>query len=122
MDDFSVSHERERGCEVVALAGELDIDTTYTARATLEPLVDEGEGPIVVDLSGVGFVDSTAIAMLVTMRRKLREAGRGFAIVGQTGPVGRLFALTGLEQELGLVATRDAAFDAVGAGSASGQA
>lgn len=59
---------------VVRLAGELDL---YTARSIRGPLLDaakEATGTLVVDLAEVEFMDSTALALLLEARARLRSS------------------------------------------------
>jgi anti-anti-sigma factor len=80
MRDDSVSPLREppvRGVEsvngslVVRLAGELDLYNADEVRQALARAIDESPRRIVVDMSAVEFVDSTALGVLIEARSKL---------------------------------------------------
>src|SRR5207302_9285393 len=55
-------------------AGELDVNTAPELREQLARLVNEGVRHIVVDLAQVSFVDSTALSVLVSALKRLRQA------------------------------------------------
>ena len=54
-----------RGDTVLTLRGELDISSADTFRGTVEEIVAEGPGRLVFDLSGLTFMDSSGIAVMV---------------------------------------------------------
>ena len=53
------------GAPLVRITGELDMDTVPKLAAGLEPIISGSPGRLVVDVSGVDFVDSSAIALWV---------------------------------------------------------
>jgi anti-sigma B factor antagonist len=78
-DDF-VTPLREppvRGVEqvddavVVRLGGELDLYNAEEVRSALRAAIDSGPARIVVDMSEVEFVDSTALGVLIEARSNL---------------------------------------------------
>ncbi len=54
------------------LRGELDLSTTPAVRAALSKAQTEGEA-IVVDTTGVTFIDSTGLATLVAARQRMGD-------------------------------------------------
>jgi len=58
---------------VVALAGELDLSTSAALQGALAPF-DRSSVPVVVDLTDVTFLDSSALRVLVQARLRLSEA------------------------------------------------
>lgn len=114
MDEFSASRATKRGCDIIAVSGELDLHTTRDLEARIDEILGGGgHRPLIVDLSQVGFLDSTAIALLLRTRSRLHEQGRQMMTVGQTSPAGRLFSLTAIDDVLGLLPSREAAFAAI---------
>lgn len=114
VDDFSVNRSSEGGCEVVAVSGELDAFTNDDLAMCLDEVLSADEtAHLIVDLTGVGFLDSTAIGLLIRTRQRVDAAGGRLAIVGITGPAGRLFAMTKVDTVLDLVPTREAAVAAL---------
>lgn len=67
------------GVTVVELAGELDVFVEGELRATLAGLTDAG-APVCLDLEAVPFMDSTALAVLLWARRRLRDRGATLAL------------------------------------------
>ena len=62
------------GSPVVALAGDLDIATAPSLRDELSGVVVQGDD-VVVDLTGLRFIDSTGLGVLVAARRDAIDRG-----------------------------------------------
>jgi anti-anti-sigma factor len=67
--------EQRNGGVVVRLGGELDLYNADDVRRALAGAIDGGAGRIVVDMSEVDFVDSTALGVLIEARSKLGYDG-----------------------------------------------
>ena len=97
---------------VVTVSGELDVHTTAQLRTALhELLVDAGEVHLVVDLTGLTFMDSTGLGALVRVHKQTRAFRGTLAVVCGDGPVRRVIALTGMLHVLRVFDTLDAALD-----------
>lgn len=113
--EFAVAAETlgpRRG--LVNVRGEVDIYTAPRLKEQLVKLIDGGATGVVVDLTGVTFIDSTALGVLIGGVRRLREADGRMALVVATRPVERVLTLTGLDRVFTIHATRDAAVAALG--------
>lgn len=97
------------GRSVVAVSGELDAHVAPDLQATLDPLLAVSQPAIIVDLSGVPFIDSTGLGVLVTTLKRVREAGGTLDVVASAPRVLKVFALTGLDVVIPLHATLDEA-------------
>ena len=60
---------------VVRLAGELDLYNADDVRAALAEATADGTKRVVVDLSEVEFIDSTALGVLIEARARLGRTG-----------------------------------------------
>ena len=67
--------EQRNGAVVVRLGGELDLYNAEEIRHALTDVIAGGAPRIVVDMSDVDFVDSTALGVLVEARSKLGPDG-----------------------------------------------
>lgn len=93
--------ERRR---VVALHGELDISTLAEATALVESAEATAPPVLVVDLSGLSFVDSSGVRLVLLADRRARDAGRALRVRLGRGPALRVFQALGLEKKLDVVA------------------
>lgn len=70
--------------------------------------IESGQNQIVLDLSGVDFVDSSGLGAIVSCLKRLGPRGN-LAIAGAKGAVSRLFTLTRMDKVFTLHDTVDAA-------------
>ncbi|MEJ8667549.1 STAS domain-containing protein [Streptomyces sp. MS1.AVA.1] len=68
----------------------------YGLRQALDATAPPGPG-VVADMSGVSFMDSTGINILITVHRDLAEAGGRLRLAAPTGPVLHTIRLVGID-------------------------
>ncbi|MET9226448.1 STAS domain-containing protein [Lentzea sp. NPDC003310] len=98
--ELNVGSEVQQGWRVLAVAGELDIDTVPVLSARLD--ADVTGAHAVLDLAELAFMDSTGLALVLDWHRRLAEAGGQLRIAAAQGPVRRLFELADVAQVLSL--------------------
>ena len=67
--------DRRNGATIVQLAGELDLYNADEVRAALTTAIAAGPDRVIVDMSQVEFIDSTALGVLIEARSKLGRGG-----------------------------------------------
>ena len=103
--------ERNGNVVVIRLAGELDL---YNAEAVRSVLLEEcalRPERVVVDLSRVEFIDSTALGVLIEARTKL-ENRRAFLLASPALETRRALEISGLDRHFGMHDTLDGALSA----------
>jgi anti-anti-sigma factor len=85
---------------VVAVGGELDMHTVVPLRVKLDDVLELGGRNVLVDLSGVSFLEFTTLALLVDTARELRSTGGQLVLVADDRRVIRAIQLTGLDRVL----------------------
>ena len=96
---------------VVVLEGEVDIYSAPQFKEVLLRSIDEGARHIVIDLSGVSFIDSTALGVLVSGAKRVRPQNGALDIVCRDENITRIFEITGLDRIFGIFATREKALE-----------
>src|SRR5689334_24360678 len=96
---FMVDVDQHGDQTVVRLGGELDV---AAAPALQESLAELAAGVVILDFSDVTFMDSTALAVFVSLRNRAHDHGGDLIFRGVQPPQMRLFEVTGLVQELNL--------------------
>ena len=87
--------EHSAGVTVARLEGEIDMETAPVIGARLERAVDQG--PMVLDMERVEFIDSAGVRMLVEMGRHAEAVRGSLHIVAPEGSVvRRMIELTGI--------------------------
>src|SRR5215213_1771859 len=94
---LSIGETRRGDAVVLALRGELDLRTAPNLRVQLAELVRRCDADVVLDLEGVGFIDSTGLAAMLNALRRLTRARRRLMLVCPDGPVRRILHLTRLD-------------------------
>jgi anti-sigma B factor antagonist len=88
------------------LSGEIDAHSASELARHLDPLPATA-GDVVVDLSGVGFVDSSGLRVLIEAHQRAHADSRRLVLSGTTRPVLRLLQITGLMEYLNVEARAD---------------
>ncbi|MGW7460660.1 STAS domain-containing protein [Streptomyces sp. NPDC054797] len=92
-----VSESTPEGITVIRVRGDLDDDSTPALTRALADVVASGSARTVVDLSGVGFADSSALHALLEALQAHTAAGTTLVLAGPLQPgVRRLFEVTNL--------------------------
>jgi len=103
--------ERNGGSVVVSLAGELDLYNAHEVREALLECCAEGPERLVVDLSDVKFIDSTALGVLTEARTRLANR-RGFLLAAPGLETRRALEISGLDRHFAVHESREAALAA----------
>ena len=82
---------------VVKVRGEIDVYTAPKLRERLIELVSEGSYYIVVDLEGVGFLDSTGLGVLVGALKRVKSHDGSLSLVCTQDKILKIFEITGLD-------------------------
>lgn len=85
------------GPVVVAFEGDVDLDTSPAARKVLLECLAR-KRPIVVDMSGVSYIDSSGVASLVEAFQGARKAGLAFALASVSEAAMRVLQLARLDK------------------------
>jgi anti-sigma B factor antagonist len=96
---FDISTAVQDGRQIVTPTGELDLTTVPLLDQRLIEVLPGGE--TVLDLSRVSFIDSTGIALLVSISATAREHGWPLELRDPSPHVDRLITLTGVAELLG---------------------
>jgi anti-sigma B factor antagonist len=92
---------------VVQVTGEIDVYTAPLLREELASLIDAEHRELVVDLTGVGFMDSTGLGVLVGALKKVRTLGGDLQLVISSEKVLKVFRITALTQVFTIHETLD---------------
>lgn len=86
---------------ILYLEGEMDLHTAPLFRERLEAVVARyGVSRVLVDLSGVAFIDSSGLGALLGRHRALRERGGGLRLAVPEGRLRSILELAGLTRAL----------------------
>lgn len=82
---------------IVSCIGELDLASAPEGRGALLAALDGRPGTLVVDLSGLTFLDSSGVRLLLEVHGTALAAGVALQMVPAPEPTHHVFRLCGLE-------------------------
>jgi anti-sigma B factor antagonist len=115
-----IQRELDKHASVLSVEGELDLASAPSLKWALTDILDAGHDQVILDLMLVSFIDSTALGVLVGVKKHL-SAGARLAIVCTHPDVLNIFELTGLDATFDIFANFDDALAFVrGSAAAAG--
>jgi anti-sigma B factor antagonist len=87
------------GTYVVSVTGEIDAFTSPALEQELEWVLGDGASSVVVDLAEVGFMDSTALRVLLRALPRFTKRGGKLVLVSDDRRVLRTLEITGLDMK-----------------------
>jgi anti-anti-sigma factor len=102
--------EKRDAAVVVRLGGELDLYNADEVRSALTAAIDGGAERIVIDMSDVDFVDSTALGVLIEARSKIGHDG--LLLAAPQLETRRTLEVSGLDRHLAVHDSVDGALSA----------
>jgi anti-sigma B factor antagonist len=106
---LAVEQTSRDGVDFLLVEGEIDVATAPRLIAALNDAVTQAVRSVVIDLTSVGFMDSTGLALLINAHRRLTRQRKGFAVVCPQGPLWRVFELTDMLDTLRVCPDRESA-------------
>jgi anti-sigma B factor antagonist len=95
---FEIVDSVEGPTQTLAGQGEIDASTAPELRRHLEGALSGGATRVVADLTGVDFIDSAGIGVLVEGHRRLEEAGKALVVRVSNPSTLRVLAITGMDK------------------------
>jgi anti-sigma B factor antagonist len=91
-------HELADGARLIDLHGEFDLSSAGPVRTALAAADADGCPRVVVDLTDVPIVDSTALSVLVVAHKRLQRAGRELVVILPITGMTTKFQMAGLDR------------------------
>ena len=101
---FSLTEEAEGdGSATVAVSGELDLSTASEMRDHLYALLARGTTHLTVDVTGLTFIDSTGLGVIVAVLKRAREAGGNLVLKGPNRSARKVLDISGLSRIIDVI-------------------
>jgi len=108
--DLAIIETASQGCTVLKIRGELDIANAPDLRERLLLILDRSApSRLILDLSGLEFIDSSGTSVLVNTERRARLLGWTFVLVAPHRAVSRVLEICGLDRHFLIYANISAA-------------
>jgi anti-sigma B factor antagonist len=97
------------GVTVVKVDGQLIIGNRHELKNLVQAALDRGDRRLLVDFSGTGYIDSSGLGALVSISKRIREAGGELRLSGLNDDLRSLFELTKLDTLFAITETPEQA-------------
>jgi anti-sigma B factor antagonist len=94
---LGIDVRRVQDLPVLFVTGEIDIYTAPLFKQAVVNLVSDGNSNVIIDLSGVSFMDSSGFGTLLGATKRLRPLGGGLHLAGANSTIQRMLRLTRLD-------------------------
>jgi anti-sigma B factor antagonist len=114
-----LEEQHDAETRVISVSGEIHVTTAPEFSQRLNDAIAAGTRGVVIDMSGVEFIDSTGLSVLLNGLRRVTRANGRLALVVSNPTVLRLFQITKLDSTFDIQPTREAALERVQAAGGS---
>lgn len=108
---MQVMKEEKNGIMIFRMSGDIDINTSPDIKKSFDDAVREKKEKVLVNLEGVGYVDSSGLATLVEILKNLRSYGGKLKLSNLSEKVKGLFEITKLDKLFDIEPDEEAAVD-----------
>ena len=108
---MEVDIQKSNGSAVVSVKGRVDASTAPQFEAQLVGLIDKDENRLVVDLSGLEYISSAGLRVILATAKRLKAKQGDIILVGLTGSVKEVFEISGFYTIFNIKETIEAALE-----------
>jgi anti-anti-sigma factor len=87
----------QSGVAVLQVEGQLIVGNRQELKDLVQAALDQGERRLLIDFSRTGYIDSSGLGALVSISKRIREAGGELRLSGLNDDLRSLFELTKLD-------------------------
>jgi anti-sigma B factor antagonist len=94
---MEINHKRVRpGVNLVSVAGEMDMYNSHELKELVTKLFDGGGEPLILDLKGLKYIDSSGVSVLIFVFTQAKKSGIPVWFSNVRGTVRKVIELTSL--------------------------
>jgi anti-sigma B factor antagonist len=97
------------GVLVVQVDGQLIVGNRHELKDLIQAALEKGERRLLIDFSRTGYIDSSGLGALVSISKRVREAGGELRLSGLNEDLRSLFELTKLDTLFAITETPEQA-------------
>jgi anti-sigma B factor antagonist len=90
------------GGTIMAISGEVDVGTEAQLQQSLLRIIRERPARLMLDVSGVSFMDCAGLRALLVTRRRAEMRGVFLRLIATSAAVRRIIELTGAQEALAM--------------------
>lgn len=111
---MQIESGRSGAARIVRVAGRIDSTTSPALEQELLPLLQPGDARVVLDLSGVQYVSSAGLRLVLMAAKRAKAAGGALAACGLPPSVRDVFTISGFDRIVPVLEAEAEAVAAVG--------
>lgn len=96
--NLEISVKEGTNSNIAYVSGEVDVYTASKLKETLNPLAEQENKDLFVDLTDVDYIDSTGLGIFIGTLKITEKSGSRLKLKGLNSRVRRLFEITGLNE------------------------
>ena len=96
MHHLNITSRVEQNAVLFDLSGELDLSNVERARESIHSRLEEGHRDLILNFSGLRYMDSSGLSLLVQVKRRLESQG-SVTLVGCPPIIRRMLEVTRLD-------------------------
>lgn len=111
---MDINHKRVKpGVNIVAVAGEMDMYNSHELKELVRRLYEGGGEPLVLDLKGLKYIDSSGVSVLIFVFTEAKRAAIPVCFSNVHGTVRKVIELTSLLNFFPIAESLEAAYKKV---------
>lgn len=95
---MALNELKENGVTILAVDGSLDAEETQILEARVLALLEAGETALLFDFSGLDYINSSGLRVLVLAYQRLKKAAGKVAICGIKDYIQEVFEVSGYDR------------------------
>lgn len=107
-----INIEEKDGVKVCYAEGDIDINSSPQVKKVFDKVVQAKSGKVLINMKGVGYIDSSGLATLVEVLKNFRAYGGKLKLCNLSSKVKSLFEITKLEKLFDISDTEEEAIKA----------
>ncbi|MHB9035946.1 MAG: STAS domain-containing protein [Armatimonadota bacterium] len=104
----------EKELPIIELEGEVDVYTAPQLKQQIINILESGAKELIIDLTKVDYLDSTALGVLIGGLKRMREVDGNMVLICPSPRIRRVFEITGLDKIFDIYNSEDDAREVMG--------
>lgn len=93
---MEVAKEIDNGIAVCKITGEININSSTQLRGLFDELINQGQKKVIVDFSGLDYIDSAGLAVMIELLQRLQRASGVLRLCALNKRIKSIFEVTKL--------------------------
>ena len=110
---MDIGLERQDGALIAKPEGRVDGINASDFEKALRDAIDEGGGPLIVDLENLTYISSAGLRAILLIAKLLAQRNAGFGLCSLSDPIREVFEISGFDKIVSIHGSRSDALAAV---------